>query len=224
MVKKIKTIKRIKKKSVSKKFIFDDDTRNYSAMSNLRNLIVLVVLIVAFFITQMGIIQPTNNKAKTMKPDLIIRKIAIEKGEILQQSLSDKEKIANSAFNNIKISFFRTTEGEPFYKFLSNIAIKNRLTISSIKKIDAGKFNEKKQPKGKKKKAEEKSKKSASSSKYQQISYQLQFHGRFIDYINFIKDIQYADKSLSTNDVIIEKVDENKINILSVLTVNLMKI
>ena len=103
MVKKIKTIKRIKKKSVSKKFIFDDDTRNYSAMSNLRNLIVLVVLIVAFFITQMGIIQPTNNKAQLMKPDLIIRKIAIEKGEILQQSLSDKEKIANSEFNNLKI-------------------------------------------------------------------------------------------------------------------------
>ena len=95
MVKKIKTIKRIKKKSVSKKFIFDDDTENYSAMSNLRNLIVLVVLIVAFFITQMGIIQPTNNKAQLMKPDLIIRKIAIEKGEILQQSLSDKAKIAN---------------------------------------------------------------------------------------------------------------------------------
>ena len=119
MVKKIKTIKRIKKKSVSKKFIFDDDTRNYSAMSNLRNLIVLVVLIVAFFITQMGIIQPTNHKAEMMIPDLIIRKIAIEKGEMLQQSLSDKEKIANSAFNNVKTSFFRTTEGEPFYKFLS---------------------------------------------------------------------------------------------------------
>ena len=109
MVKKIKTIKRIKKKSVSKKFTFDDDTRSYSALSNLRNLTVLVVLIVAFFITQMGIIQPTNNKAQLMKPDLIIRKIAIEKGEILQQSLSDKEKIANSAFHNIKISFFRTT-------------------------------------------------------------------------------------------------------------------
>ena len=61
------------------------------------------------------------------------------------------------------------------------------------------------------------------SSGYQ-IAYELQFQGRFIDYINFIKDIQYADKSLSTNNVIIEKVDENKINISSVLTVNLMKI
>ena len=215
MVKKIKTIKRIKKKSVSKKFIFDDDTRNYSAMSNLRNLIVLVVLIVAFFITQMGIIQPTNNKAKTMKPDLIIRKIAIEKGEILQQSLSDKEKIANSAFNNIKISFFRTTEGEPFYKFLSNIAIKNRLTISSIAKISDEDYKEPK----KNNPAE-----FVIYENYKQVSYQLKFEGTFIDYINFTKDIQFEDKSLSTNDVIITKVENDKINVSSTLTVNIMKI
>ena len=184
----------------------------------------LVALIITFSATQIVIIQPTKELVKISGPDLIIKNTAIENGKILQQKLIDNEKIINSEFNNLKISFFKTNEGEPFYQFLSNIAIKNRLTISSIKKIDAGKFNEKKQSKGKKKKAEEKSKKSASSSKYQQISYELQFQGRFIDYINFIKDIQYADKSLSTNDVIIEKVDENKINISSVLTVNLMKI
>ena len=215
MVKKIKTIKRIKKKSVSKKFIFDDDTRNYSAMSNLRNLIVLVVLIVAFFITQMGIIQPTNNKAKTMKPDLIIRKIAIEKGEILQQSLSDKEKIANSAFNNVKISFFRTTEGEPFYKFLSNIAIKNRLTISSIKKLGEEDYKE-----AKKDNPEE----FVTYEDYQQVSYKLTFKGTFIDYINFIKDLQIADKSLSTDNALIKQQDDKTINVTSTLTVKLMKI
>ena len=215
MVKKIKTIKRIKKKSVSKKFIFDDDTRNYPAMSNLRNLIVLVVLIVAFFITQMGIIQPTNNKARMMKPDLIIRKIAIEKGEILQQSLNDKEKIANSAFNNIKTSFFRTTEGEPFYKFLSNIAIKNRLTISSITKLSEGDYKE-----AKKDNPEE----FVTYEDYQQVSYKLTFRGTFIDYINFIKDLQIADKSLSTDNALIKKQDDNTINVTSTLTVKLMKI
>ena len=215
MVKKIKTIKRIKKKSVSKKFIFDDDTRNYSAMSNLRNLIVLVVLIVAFFITQMGIIQPTNNKAKTMKPDLIIRKIAIEKGEMLQQSLSDKEKIANSAFNNVKTSFFRTTEGEPFYKFLSNIAIKNRLTISSITKLGEGDYKE-----AKKDNPEE----VVTYEDYQQVSYKLTFKGTFIDYINFIKDLQIADKSLSTDNALIKQQDDKTINVTSTLTVKLMKI
>ena len=215
MVKKIKTIKRIKKKSVSKKFIFDDDTRNYPAMSNLRNLIVLVVLIVAFFITQMGIIQPTNNKARMMKPDLIIRKIAIEKGEILQQSLSDKEKIANSAFNNIKTSFFRTTEGEPFYKFLSNIAIKNRLTISSITKLGEGDYKE-----AKKDNPEE----VVTYEDYQEVSYQMKFEGTFVDYINFVKDIQLEDKSLLTKEVIINKVDDDKIDISSTLTVNIMKI
>ena len=215
MVKKIKTIKRIKKKSISKKFIFDDDTRNYSAMSNLRNLIVLVVLIVAFFITQMGIIQPTNNKAKTMKPDLIIRKIAIEKGEILQQSLSDKEKIANSEFNNLKTSFFRTTEGEPFYKFLSNIAIKNRLTISSIKKLGEEDYKE-----AKKDNPEE----FVTYEDYQQVSYKLTFKGTFIDYINFIKDLQIADKSLSTDNALIKKQDDETINVTSTLIVKLMKI
>ena len=215
MVKKIKTIKRIKKKSVSKKFIFDDDTRNYSAMSNLRSLIVLVVLIVAFFITQMGIILPTNNKARMMKPDLIIRKTAIEKGEILQQSLSDKEKIANSAFNNIKISFFRTTEGEPFYKFLSNIAIKNRLTISSIKKLGEEDYKEaKKDNPGE----------FVTYENYQQVSYQLKFRGTFLDYINFIKDLQIADRSLSTDNVLITKQDDGTINVTSTLIVNLMKI
>ena len=215
MVKKIKTIKRIKKKSISKKFIFDDDTRNYSAMSNLRNLIVLVVLIVAFFITQMGIIQPTNNKAKMMKPDLVIRKLAIAEGEILQQSLSDKEKIANSAFNNVKTSFFRTTEGEPFYKFLSNIAIKNRLTISSIKKLGEEDYKE-----AKKDNPEE----FVTYEDYQQVSYKLTFRGTFIDYINFIKDLQIADKSLSTDNALIKKQEDETINVTSTLTVKLMKI
>ena len=224
MAKKIKEIKRIKKKSLSKKYNFDDDSSNYSIKSTLRKLTILVVLIVAFIATQMVHILPKNDKAAKLGPDLIEKNAAIENGKKMQKGLLDKEKKARSALNNLKISFFKTNEGEPFYQFLSNIAIKNRLTISSIKKIDAGKFNEKKQSKGKKKKAEEKSKKSASSSKYQQISYELQFQGRFIDYINFIKDIQYADKSLSTNHVILEKVDENKVNISSVLTVNLLKI
>ena len=215
MVKKIKTVKRIKKKSVSRKFIFDDDTRNYSAMSSLRSLIVLVVLTVAFFITQMAIILPTNNKAKMMKPDLVIRKLAIAEGEILQQSLSDKEKIANSAFNNIKISFFRTTEGEPFFKFLSNIAIKNRLTISSIKKLGEGDYKE-----AKKDNPEE----LVTYEDYQQVSYQLTFKGTFIDYINFIKDLQIADRSLSTDDALITKQDGDTINVTSTLIVNLMKI
>ena len=178
------------------------------------------MLIVAFFATQIVLILPTKDKAAELGPDLIEKNAAIENGKKIQKSLLDKEKIARSALNNLKISFFKVNEGEPFYQFLSNIAIKNRLTISSIKKVTAVK----KKSKGKKKKSEEKSKKSASSSKYQQISYELQFQGRFIDYINFIKDIQYADKSLSTNDVIIEKVDENKVNISSVLTVNLLKI
>ncbi len=215
MVKKIKTIKRIKKKSISKKFIFDDDTRNYSALSNLRNLIVLVVLIVAFFITQMIIILPINNKAKMMKPDLITRKNALEKGEILQQNLSDKEKIANSAFNNIKISFFRTTEGEPFFKFLSNIAIKNRLTISSIQKLGERVYKE-----AKKDNPEE----FVTYEDYQQITYELKFRGTFIDYINFIKDLQIADKSLSTDNALIKQQDDKTINVTSTLTVKLMKI
>lgn len=220
MAKKIKAIKRIKKKSLSKKYNFDDDSSNYSIKSTLRKLIILVVLTVAFFATQMVLILPTKDKAAKLGPDLIEKNAAIENGKKMQKSLLDKEKIARSALNNLKISFFKANEGEPFYQFLSNIAIKNRLTISSIKKVT----KVKKQSKGKKKKSEKKAKKPASSSKYQQISYELQFQGRFIDYINFIKDIQYADKSLSTNDVIIEKVDENKINIFSVLTVNLMKI
>ena len=170
---------------------------------------------VAFFITQMGIIQPTNNKAKTMKPDLIIRKIAIEKGEMLQQSLSDKEKIANSAFNNVKTSFFRTTEGEPFYKFLSNIAIKNRLTISSITKLGEGDYKE-----AKKDNPEE----FVTYEDYQEVSYKLTFKGTFIDYINFIKDLQIADKSLSTDNALIKKQDDETINVTSTLTVKLMKI
>ena len=159
MAKKIKAIKRIKKKSLSKKYHFDDDSSNYSIKSTLRKLTILVVLIVAFIATQMVLILPINDKAAKLGPDLIEKNAAIENGKKIQKSLLDKEKIARSALNNLKISFFKANEGEPFYQFLSNIAIKNRLTISSIKKIDAGKFNEKKQPKGKKKKAEEKSKK-----------------------------------------------------------------
>ena len=163
----------------------------------------------------MGIILPTNNKAKMMKPDLIIRKIAIEKGEILQQSLSAKEKIANSEFNNLKTSFFRTTEGEPFYKFLSNIAIKNRLTISSIQKLSERDYKE-----AKKDNPEE----FVTYENYQQVSYQLKFRGTFLDYINFIKDLQIADRSLSTDNVLITKQDDGTINVTSTLIVNLMKI
>ncbi len=52
----------------------------------------------------------------------------------------------------------------------------------------------------------------------------MKFKGTFNDYINFIKDIQFEDKSLSTNNAIITKAEDNKINITSTLTVNIMKI
>ena len=215
MVKKIKTIKRIKKKSLSKKFIFDDDTENYSVKSNLIKLMLLVALIITFFATQIVVTQPTKELAKISGPDLIIKNTAIENGKILQQKLIDNQKIINSEFNNIKISFFKTDEGEPFYKFLSNKAIKNRLTISSIEKISEENYKE-----PKKDNPEE----FVIYENYKQVSYQLKFEGTFIDYINFIKDIQFEDKSLSTNDVIITKIDGDKIDITSTLTVNIMKI
>ncbi len=52
----------------------------------------------------------------------------------------------------------------------------------------------------------------------------MKFEGTFNDYINFIKDIQFEDRSLSANDVIITKVDGDKINVSSTLIVNIMKI
>ena len=146
MVKKIKTIKRIKKKSLSKKFIFDDDTENYSVKSNLIKLMLLVALIITFFATQIVVIQPTKELAKISRPNLIIKNTAIENGKILQRKLIDNQKIINSEFNNIKISFFKTNEGDPFYKFLSDKAIKNRLTISSITKVGEEDYKEPKVP------------------------------------------------------------------------------
>ena len=76
MVRKIKTIKRIKKKSLSKQFIFDDDTGNYSVKSNLRKLAVLIVLITAFASAQIAVIQPAKKIAKISGPDLIIKNAA----------------------------------------------------------------------------------------------------------------------------------------------------
>ena len=215
MVKKIKTIKRIKKKSLSKQFIFDDDTGNYSVKSNLRKLALLVVLIIAFAATQITVIQPTKKLADVSGPDLIIKNTAIKNGKKMQQKLIDDEKIINSEFYNLKISFFKTDEGEPFYKFLSNIAIKNRLTISSITKLSEGDYKE-----AKKDNPEE----FVTYEDYQQVSYQLTFKGTFIDYINFIKDLQIADKSLSTDNALIKKQDDETINVTSTLTVKLMKI
>ena len=215
MVKKIKTIKRIKKKSLSKKFIFDDDTENYSVKSNLIKLMLLVALIITFSATQIVVIQPTKELAKISGPDLIIKNTAIENGKILQRKLIDNQKIINSEFNNIKNSFFKTDEGEPFYKFLSDKAIKNRLTISSIKKISDEDYKEPKK---------DNPAEFVIYENYKQVYYEMKFEGSFNDYINFIKDIQFEDKSLSTNDVIITKIDGDKIDITSTLTVNIMKI
>ena len=215
MVKKIKTIKRIKKKSLSKQFIFDDETGNYSVKSNLIKLMLLVALIITFSATQIVIIQPTKELAKILGPDLIIKNAAIASGIKMQQKLIDDEKIINSEFYNLKISFFKTDESEPFYKFLSNKAIKNGLTISSIIKISEEDYKEpdKNNPG-----------QFVIYDGYKQVSYQIMFEGTFIDYINFIKDIQFEDKSLSTNDVIITKGDGDKINVSSTLIVNIMKI
>jgi len=215
MVRKIKTIKRIKKKSLSKQFIFDDDIGNYSVKSNLRKLAVLIVLIIAFAVTQITVIQPTKKLANLSGPDLIIKNTAIKNGKKMQQKLIDDEKIINSEFYNLKISFFKTDESEPFYKFLSSKAIKNRLTISSISKISEEDYKEpdKNNPG-----------QFVIYDGYKQVSYQIMFEGTFIDYINFIKDIQFEDKSLSTNNAIITKVDDDKIGITSTLTVNIMKI
>ena len=215
MVKKIKTIKRIKKKSLSKKFIFDDDTENYSVKSNLIKLMLLVALIITFSATQIVIIQPTKELVKISGPDLIIKNTAIENGKILQQKLTDNQKIINSEFNNLKISFFKTNEGDPFYKFLSDKAIKNRLTISSITKVSEEDYKEPKK---------DNPAEFVIYENYKQVYYEMKFEGTFIDYINFIKDIQFEDKSLSTNDVIITKVDGDKINVSSTLIVNIMKI
>lgn len=215
MVKKIKTIKRIKKKSLSKKFIFDDDTENYSVKSNLIKLMLLVALIITFSATQIVIIQPTKELAKISGPDLIIKNTAIESGKILQQKLTDNQKIINSEFNNLKISFFKTNEGDPFYKFLSDKAIKNRLTISSIRKVSEEDYKEPK----KNNPAE-----FVIYENYKQVYYEMKFESTFNDYINFIKDIQFEDRSLSANDVIITKVDGDKINVSSTLIVNIMKI
>lgn len=215
MVKKIKTIKRIKKKSLSKKFIFDDDTENYSVKSNLIKLMLLVALIITFSATQIVVIQPTKELAKISGPDLIIKNTAIESGKILQQKLTDNQKIINSEFNNLKISFFKTNEGDPFYKFLSDKAIKNRLTISSITKVSEEDYKEPK----KNNPAE-----FVIYENYKQVYYEMKFEGTFNDYINFIKDIQFEDRSLSANDVIITKVDGDKINVSSTLIVNIMKI
>lgn len=215
MVKKIKTIKRIKKKSLSKKFIFDDDTENYSVKSNLIKLMLLVALIITFSATQIVIIQPTKELVKISGPDLIIKNTAIENGKILQQKLTDNQKIINSEFNNLKISFFKTNEGDPFYKFLSDKAIKNRLTISSITKVSEEDYKEPKK---------DNPAEFVIYENYKQVYYEMKFEGTFNDYINFIKDIQFEDRSLSTNDVIITKVDGGKINVSSTLTVNIMKI
>ena len=117
--------------------------------------------------------------------------------------------------DNLKISFFKTDKGEPFYKFLSNKAIKNRLTISSIAKISEENYKERKK---------DNPKEFVIYENYKQVSYQLKFEGTFIDYINFVKDIQFEDKSLLTKEVIITRVDDGKIDISSTLTVNIMKI
>ena len=215
MVKKIKTIKRIKKKSLSKKFIFDDDTENYSVKSNLIKLMLLVALIITFSATQIVVIQPTKELAKISGSDLIIKNTAIESGKILQQKLTDNQKIINSEFNNLKISFFKTNEGDPFYKFLSDKAIKNRLTISSITKVSEEDYKEPKK---------DNPAKFVIYENYKQVYYEMKFEGTFNDYINFIKDIQFEDRSLSANDVIITKVDGDKIKVSSTLIVNIMKI
>ena len=215
MVKKIKTIKRIKKKSLSKKFIFDDDTENYSVKSNLIKLMLLVALIITFSATQIVVIQPTKELAKISGPDLIIKNTAIENGKILQQKLTDNQKIINSEFNNLKISFFKTNEGDPFYKFLSDKAIKNRLTISSIRKVSEEDYKEPKK---------DNPAEFVIYENYKQVYYKMKFEGTFNDYINFIKDIQFEDRSLSANDAIITKVDGDKIKVSSTLIVNIMKI
>ena len=215
MVKKIKTIKRIKKKSLSKKFIFDDDTENYSVKSNLIKLMLLVALIITFSATQIVIIQPTKELAKILGPDLIIKNTAIENGKILQQKLTDNQKIINSEFNNLKISFFKTNKGDPFYKFLSDKAIKNRLTILSITKVSEEDYKEPKK---------DNPAEFVIYENYTQVYYEMKFESTFNDYINFIKDIQFEDRSLSTNDVIITKGDGDKINVSSTLIVNIMKI
>ena len=215
MVKKIKTIKRIKKKSLSKKFIFDDDTENYSVKSNLIKLMLLIALIITFSATQIVVIQPTKELAKISRSDLIIKNTAIESGKILQQKLTDNQKIINSEFNNLKISFFKTNEGDPFYKFLSDKAIKNRLTISSITKVSEEDYKEPKK---------DNPAEFVIYENYKQVYYEMKFEGTFNDYINFIKDIQFEDRSLSANDAIITKVDGDKIKVSSTLIVNIMKI
>ena len=61
-----------------------------------------VVLIIAFAVTQITVIQPTKKLANVSGPDLIIKNTAIKNGKKMQQKLIDDEKIINSEFSIIQ--------------------------------------------------------------------------------------------------------------------------
>lgn len=215
MAKKIKKIRRIKKKPIASRFRFDDDSQNYSFKSNYKKVFYLFILIVAYLMVHFSIINPTVIKAQLYEPDLNTKKSAIETGKQIQSDLTVKEKNINSEFVYLKQSFFRVEQSEDFFKLLSNKALDSRLTIAAINKISEENYKEPKKDKPDEFDVYE---------NYTQVTYEIKYTGTFSDYLKFIEKIQNEDKSLLTNNVVIEKADNGKIHISTNLTLNFINL
>ena len=215
MAKKIKKIRRIKKKPIASRFRFDDDSQNYSFKSNYKKVFYLFILIAAYLMAHFGIINPTVMKAQLYELDLNTKKSAIETGKQIQSDLTVKKKNINSEFVYLKQSFFRVEQSEDFFKLLSNKALDSRLTIVAINKISEENYKEPKKDKPDEFDVYE---------NYTQVTYEIKYTGTFPDYLKFIEKIQNEDKSLITNNAVIEKADNGKIHISTNLTLNFINL
>ena len=219
MVRRAVIKRRIKRKTPAKeittKKIIKEENLDLNPKSTYSKLISIFVLIVAFFVGNFMVIQPTIKQANLVEADLTQKKSFLATAEQTKIGLKKREEKLSEDLEELKNTFFLVSKPDEFYIIFSEAALSNQLSISSLvkvsedfykkpKKDDPGQFD--------------------IFDKYKIVKYKMSIEGKFIDYINFVEELKNENRSFVVDKSTIKEKENGNVLIDSELTLSLTKL
>lgn len=206
-IKKLKIIKSIPK---IPKFKWDDQSKIISPRNNYFKILYIFIVTVSFLVVNKLVLQPIINEGKSIEADLLTKKSFIDTNKDLKENLSLKIDNSNMDLEELKKLFYLSGEQNKFYKSFSEIALDNKLKISSVDKLSEDFYSE----------TSSDGSEAQSFENFTQIRYSINMVGNFLNYVNFISELKKINKSLSINFVQIFKDGNGIVSIQSEIIVN----
>lgn len=205
-----KPSKPIKEKNIK----FADETKYLPSHSFMQKIAYVVILLVAFFIGKFSVLDKTINAANKIQDDLMQKQSFLQAGPNTKVNVMKKQKKIKEEFAKVKETFFKANEPEQFYQYITNLAVINNIKITALDKVAEDFYKE-----------EKKDKKGEFNifDSYIQATYDISLEGNFVDYKKFIDGIKSGNKGVVTDNAIVEKVNDEKVNIKTRLILNYTK-